>query len=265
MPIAPGLGLALALALVTWRPVRPGIERTEFVAGPGALARVRVIALRLDPCRVRLAPEERARLSGLRGAWTVDSMPVDALLAFNGGQFSGGTPWGWYVRDGVEQHPPGTGSLAMALTVTEDGGVALVPPDEIAARRGKVRHAIQSYPMLLLDGVLPLPLRAPGRGVDLEHRDTRLAIGTAADGKVIIAMTRFEGIAGQGATLPYGPTLPELAGIMRRLGAVRAVGLDGGLSSQLAVRDADGDVMALTNWRMVPVGMVGYENERGCR
>jgi exopolysaccharide biosynthesis protein len=178
------------------------------------------------------------------------------VVALNAGQFREGTPWGWVVQDSVERQAPGSGSLAMAV-VFDDASLRLLAPDEIAGVRGTVRAAIQSYPMLLVDGVMPPPLRAPGRGVDLEHRDSRLAIGTDREGRVLIVLTRFRGAGSAGATLPFGPTIPELARLMRRLGATRAVGLDGGLSSQLALREADANVTTWSNWRMVPMGIVG--------
>src|SRR5690606_2873934 len=149
---------------VPWAPVGAGVERASFpLARKGVLASVQVIAVRVVPCRVALEFVERTRYEGLRGAWTVDSMGSDAILALNGGQFREGTPWGWIVRDGVEQQPPGTGALAMALVV-DNGAVRLLRPDEIAAARGTVQHAIQSYPALVVDGVMPTQLRTAGQG-----------------------------------------------------------------------------------------------------
>jgi exopolysaccharide biosynthesis protein len=244
---------------VQWAAVRQGVDRTEFpLASSGVLSLVQITALRLDPAQIRFELSARSRYEGLRGAWTVDSMPDDAIVALNAGQFVEGRPWGWLVDSGVERQAPGSGSLAMAV-VFDSSAVRLLAPAEIAAARGSVRHAIQSYPMLLVDGVLPEPLRASGRGVDLEHRDSRLAIGTDATGRVVIAITRFRGAGGAGTTLPYGPTVPELAALMQRLGAIRAVGLDGGLSSQLALRENDTRVKQWSNWRMVPLGIVGKE------
>ena len=72
-------------------------------------------------------------------------------------------------------------------------------------------------------------------------------------------LTRFRGAGSAGATLPFGPTIPELATLMRRLGATRAVGLDGGLSSQLALRESSTTLRQWSNWRMVPLGIVGVE------
>lgn len=253
------LGTAPATPGVRWTMARDGVERTEFaMTERGVLHTVQVIALRLDPARVRLDLMARTRYAGLRGAWTVDSMPDEAVLALNAGQFREGTPWGWLVQDSVERQAPGSGSVAMAV-VFDQGAVRLLTPSEIPAARGTVRAAIQSYPMLLVDGVMPPPLRAPGRGVDLDHRDTRLAIGTDAAGRVLIVITRFRGAGAAGATLPFGPTIPELAALMQRLGATRAVGLDGGLSSQLALREGDTTLRQWSNWRMVPLGIVGVE------
>ncbi|MBP9899659.1 MAG: phosphodiester glycosidase family protein [Gemmatimonadales bacterium] len=253
------LGPRAASPGITWAAARDGIERTEFaMAERGVLQAVQVIALRIDPARIQLDLMARTRYAGLRGAWTVDSMPAEAVLALNAGQFREGTPWGWLVQDGVERQAPGTGSVAMAV-VFDAGAVRLLTPEEIPAARGTVRAAIQSYPMLLVDGVMPPPLRAPGRGVDLEHRDTRLAIGTDAEGRVLLVLTRFRGAGSAGATLPFGPTIPELASLMRRLGATRAVGLDGGLSSQLALRESSTTLRQWSNWRMVPLGIVGVE------
>jgi hypothetical protein len=263
MLVLPSAAFLIALtSSITWRSVRPGLERTEFLfARSGLLARVHVIALRIDPCRIRLSAMERLRDDGLRNAWTIDSIPADAVVALNGGQFKATTPFGWSVTDGVEESPPGTGPLTMAVTVDNGGVVRLLTPDEIPAYRGHVAQALQTYPTLLVDGALPRQLLPASHDIDLAHRDSRLAIGTTADGMVIVALTRFGGGTGVGSTLPYGPTIPELATLMRRLGTTRAVGLDGGLSSQLAVREANGRLTKWTNWRKVPVGIVGTATE----
>lgn len=254
---ATAVGLLLAATQsIPWRTVHHGVERAEYVAArSGPLAKVKVVVLRLEPSRVTLALTTRSRDEGLRGAWTIDSLAVEGLAAFNGGQFVGGAPWGWFVREGVELQVPGTGPLAMAVVVDSTGQIALPTPEEIPGWRGRAREAMQSYPTLLVGGALPDQLRTAGRGVDLGHRDARLALGLDGRGRILVALTRFIGVAGHGTSFPYGPTLPEMAELMRRLGAVRAVGLDGGLSSQLVVREQDGTLTRHSNWRMVPVGV----------
>jgi exopolysaccharide biosynthesis protein len=92
--------------------------------------------------------------------------------------------------------------------------------------------------------------------VDLQHRDSRLAIGELRDGRVLILLTRFEGLGGVLDNLPFGLTTPETAALMGALGCRRAVLLDGGISSQLAVRDAARGLRAWRGMRYVPLGLV---------
>jgi hypothetical protein len=227
------------------------------MAAGGPLSEVNAIVVRLDPARLRLQLELASVDYGIRAAWTVDRMPDDGVAAFNAGQFIGGIPWGWVVLDGVERQEPGSGRLAMSLVIDEAGAPALVTPDELPAVRKRARFALQSYPMLLSgNGETPRELRASGRGVDLTHRDARLAIGTRRDGSVVVVLTRFAGAGAIGARLPWGPTVPEMAAFMRSLGCDRAMMLDGGISSQLAVRGADGRVKSWSNFRKVPLAVV---------
>jgi len=108
------------------------------------------------------------------------------------------------------------------------------------------------------DGVVPAALRREDAGVDLRHRDCRLALGVLRDGRILIALTRFDGLGGVLAPLPFGPTTPEMAALMGALGAQRAVLLDGGISGQLLVRDEDGATHLWEGWRRVPLGLVAF-------
>jgi exopolysaccharide biosynthesis protein len=258
-----GAALALAVHGMLWHPVRPGVwERESAMASRGPLTGVRVVAVRFDPAQVSFALHEATTDYGLRGAWNVDSMPGDATAAFNAGQFIGGSPWGWLVRDGVEIQSPGSGTMAMSFVLDASGRVALVMPDELPAHRARARLGFQSYPALLAGaGQMPWELLAPGRGVDLDHRDSRLAICTFADGSVVVALTRFTAMGRAAETLPWGPTVPEMAAFMKSLGCRRAMLLDGGISSQLALRRADGSLARWTNWRNVPLAMVVSQRE----
>jgi exopolysaccharide biosynthesis protein len=92
--------------------------------------------------------------------------------------------------------------------------------------------------------------------VNLRHRDARWAIGLLRDGRVLVAMTRFEALGGALSNLPFGLTTPEMAAVMGALGASRAVLLDGGISSQLLVRDTTGNARAWRGIRQVPLGLV---------
>lgn len=92
--------------------------------------------------------------------------------------------------------------------------------------------------------------------MDLEHRDARLALGIQRDGRLLVALTRFEGLGGALSTLPFGLTTPEMAALMGALGCGEAVLLDGGISSQLRLRTADGTVHRWRGIRRVPLALL---------
>ena len=244
-----GLVAHSTLPVMTW-------SRSPM-ATTGPLAYVDVVVVRMNPGRLQFQLQREMADYGLHAAWTIDRIPSHGLVAFNAGHFIGGYPWGWLVMDGVEQQAPGKGSLAMSFVVDHAGRASLVPPAELPAVRGKVAFAFQSYPMLLTGNAeVPWELQGAGRGVSLTHRDSRLAIGIRANGSVIVALTRFTGAGAVGERLPFGPTVVEMAEFMRSKGCVRAMMLDGGLSSQLALRDARGTVERWANWRAVPLAVV---------
>lgn len=228
------------------------------MATSGPLSSVRAIAVRLDPARLRFALDTATRDDGMVGNWSIDRIPATAVVALNTGQFTGGAPWGWVVQDGAESRPPGPGTLVMSFVVDSTRRVSLVTPDELLGVRHSVVTAFQSYPALLVgEGTVPWELEAPGRGVSLTHRDSRLAIGILADGSVVVVLTRFAGLGPAGEILPWGPTVPEMAAFMKSLGCRRAMLLDGGLSSQLALR-GPGKLSRWRNWRPVPLGLLVF-------
>jgi exopolysaccharide biosynthesis protein len=111
--------------------------------------------------------------------------------------------------------------------------------------------------MLLRDGVVPAPLSQPGRGVEVAHRDARLALGTMADGRVVIALTRFDALGESLGRIPFGFTSEEVAAVMGALGCRQALLLDGGISGQMMVRDAEGAARTWPGTRSVPLGLIG--------
>ncbi len=246
--------------VVAWDQLRPGLELGSFrVAAAGEGRWTRVILLHIDPARYRLRLDAKLSEDLTSAVWTVDSAPPSAIAAWNAGQFNGIAPWGWTVMDGLELRPPGIGPLSMAIVADSNGVVRLVEPDSIDAVRaaGGVTTALQSYPTLLTrDGEIPAQIREPGLGVDVTHRDARLAVGQRADGTLLVMLTRFDGLGEAGGEIPFGLTLRETAELLKAQGAVRAVALDGGISSQLMVRGDTGAPRSWRAWRKVPVGMV---------
>jgi exopolysaccharide biosynthesis protein len=179
-------------------------------------------------------------------------------VAFDAGQFRASLPWGWVVTGGREVLAPQYAPLAAAVVVDPDGRVRIVSPGNVAAerQRGTAREAFQSYPMLLEEGRVPAPLMQAGQGVDLGHRDSRLALGTLPDGRVIVALTRFDALGQKLGRIPFGLTTPEMAAVMGALGCRRALLLDGGISGQLLVRDSVGAARVWPGIRSVPMGLV---------
>ena len=242
---------------IDWRPGASGIEWGELqLRGASEAWRTRVVVVRLDPSRVELSLAP-AFTSNER--WTVGDADDGIALALDAGQFRGSLPWGWVVTGGREMLAPEYAPLAGAVVVDRSGAVRVVAPDSVAAeqRRGTAREAFQSYPMLLQDGVVPAPLRVAGSGVDLSHRDARLALGTLADGRVVIALTRFDAFGPSLGRVPFGLTSPEMAAVMGALGCRQALLLDGGISGQLLLREAAGSIRTWPGTRSVPLGLVG--------
>lgn len=252
---------------VAWRGAGPGVEWGElYLAGSGEAFRIRALAVRIDPRLVRLRLTATP-MAWERPTWTVDSAARESVVALNVGQFRDNAPWGWIIRDGRELQPPGAGPLSMALVADSSGVVRLVAADGISQARahGGIAQAFQSYPALLVgNGSVPNALMRQGNGIDVAHRDSRLAIGELPDGRLLIVLTRFEGAGGYLSQLPFGFTTPEMAALMGALGCQRAVLLDGGISGQLALRDGAGELRAWRGLRKVPVGMIAIPRCGDC-
>jgi hypothetical protein len=242
-----------------WKRLSDGVDWAEArLAGEAPAWRMRLIVVRVDPSRVSLSLDMDLTLGDAKPAWTIDRAPGDALVAVNAGQFVGAMPWGWVVIDGVPRLEPGVGPLSTAIAIDRAGRVRWLAGDSLAARPADVVTALQSYPTLLSgDGVVPTALCEAGHGVDLAHRDARLAIGGLRDGRLLIVMTRFDAFGESAGAVPIGPTTPEMAAVMGALGAREAVMLDGGISAQLVLRDpATGHAWRWPGWRKVPLALI---------
>ncbi len=262
---------SVLLAALHWTPARAGMAWAELpLRGDGEAWRTRAIIVRIDPRRVRFRLDTAfTHMRDANGAitrlarWRTSAAPAHALLAVNAGQFDatllGTLPWGWVVLQGREWRPPGVGPLSSAVAFDSSGTVRLLSPAALASpdRAHGVSHAFQSFPTLLTDdGDVPPALRDSTRGVDLTHRDARLALGVQRDGSLLIVLTRFDALGRVLGAVPFGLTTPEMAALMGALGCARAVMLDGGISAQLQLRDARGALQAWPGWRRVPLGLV---------
>ena len=237
---------------VQWQPGQTGVEWAEL-----STASLKLVLARIDPAVVRLDLAWGFDAASDRPNWTI-GRAGDAAIAFNAGMFVDALPWGWVVQGGTERLAPGKGPLSSALIGLRDGSLAWVDGDDVSAWRARkdVAFAFQSYPTLLTaDGRLPTALIQPG-SINLDHRDARLAIGLDRDGKLLVVLTRLDSEIPGLDRVPFGLTVPEMAAVMGALGARQAMLLDGGISAQLAVRDANGNQRQFPGIRKVPLGLV---------
>lgn len=251
---APSATLA---AGIEWHASRPGVAWSEAaLAGSGEAWRTRLVLIRLDPRHLRFRLDT-AFAPDHAPAWRVERARRDVVFAVNAGQFVHTLPWGGVVLDGREFLDAGHGPLAATIVFDSTGAVQFTAGDSLP-RRGGIAWAFQSYPLLLVHGDIPAPLRDAGAAtsIDLAHRDARAAIGILPDGRILVALTRFDALGGALGFVPFGLTTPEMAAVMGAAGARDAVMLDGGISAQAIVRDANGTAHAWPGVRAVPLALV---------
>ncbi len=240
---------------VRWQRGAIGIEWAETeLSGSGEAYRTKLILVRIDPRTVRFALDTAT--DGTAAAWRLARAPSGAVVAFNAGQFTRALPWGWVVLDGHTLLEASVAPLVSTVTIMPDGAVRLTHAR--LPNRDGVRWAFQSYPTLLDAHTVPPPLRQADCGIDVAHRDARLALGVQSDGRLLVAMTRFDALGAALGRLPFGLTTPEMAAVMGALGATDAVLLDGGISAQLMVRDASGVLHQWPGVRDVPLALVAF-------
>ena len=148
------------------------------------------------------------------------------------------------VRDGAGDSAIGPGQAVLSVSDTAEpwatqldvgGEVSLAVT--VATLWDSVRQSVGGRDLILMNGqqVPPEP------GHDGNH--ARTAVGIDAAGKVLLVSA--EG----GGALKKGLRLAELTALMQSLGAVHALNLDGGSSTQMAVRQpGDINVSLVTPW-----------------
>jgi len=247
---------ALANA-ISWRAAGAGMLWSEIeLAGSGEAWRTRVVLVKLDPRAVRLRLDT-AFTARLTPAWTLTRADPHAVFAVNAGQFVQALPWGWVVLGGRQFLAPGRGPLSVAVVMDSSGMLHWLRGNDVLRHPPThVAWAFESYPALLDSGVVPEPLRANGHGLDVAHRDARLALGRLADGTLLVALTRFGAFGGTLGPVPFGLTTPEMAALMGALGSRDAVLLDGGISAQMLLRDASGATHHWRGLREVPLALM---------
>jgi hypothetical protein len=246
-------------ARVHWRRAADGVSTGELqLSGTGEAWRTRLVVVRLDVTRLSFSLDTAWTRSAAPN-WKIARAPRDALFAMNAGQFRTAFPWGHVVLNGRQLFPPARGPLAMTLAVDSAGSVHWV--HDGAPMPSGVAWAFQSYPVILREHEVPAALRAPDRGIDVAHRDARLALGLLPDGALLVALTRFEGLGKTLESVPFGLTAPEMAAVMGALGASDAVLLDGGISAQVVAGQGAARI-ALLGWRAVPLAFIAHARKQ---
>jgi uncharacterized protein YigE (DUF2233 family) len=257
---APVVWSAAPLAdAITWKAGAEGVQWGELsLRGSGEAWRTRLVVARVDPVRVRLMLDT-AFTRQREAAWTLASAPAAAVLAVNAGQFEATMPWGWVVLDGHRWLPPQHGPLSAALFQDSLGTLRWALGDAVQAVAASTpRWAFQSYPAVLAGDSVLRPIRVANGGIDVAHRDARAGICLTRDGRLLIALTRFDAAGRTLDFVPFGLTVPEMAGILGALGCRDAMLLDGGISARLRVRDASGAAHDWEGLRSVPLGLVAF-------
>lgn len=250
--------------VLKWQPAHPGLAISELQLRAGSMRwPVRTIAVRIEPDSFDLELVMATASNRMTGIWNVDSTAATAALAFNAGQFKETGPWGWLVMNSYERRDPGFGPLSAGIAIDTAGRVRWIAPAQLANARTdrSIRFAFQSYPLLLMDGVVP-PLLYVSDDVDRDHRDARLILAQMPDSSLLILLTRFDGFGGNIERVPIGLTVPESVALVGALGARNAVMLDGGISAQMLVRQANGIVHKWSGFRNVPLALVAHPRKR---
>ncbi len=154
-----------------------------------------------------------------------------ALVAVNGGFFDteNGGSWDYVkVANKVINVTKTTTARANAILLIDKKGVDIQPASSIDYAHNKVPNILLSGPLLVYHGLDA----APTSNAFNNNRHPRSAIGVTADQKLILIV-----VDGRNS-LAAGMRLPELAKILRWLGARDAMNLDGGGSSTLYVKGA---------------------------
>ncbi len=187
---------------------------------------VRVIAVAVQPPRVRLTLHDTTAAPMYGTTWTIDRAPARTRIA--AGVTQPVTPWPDADPQGMERDTAGD-------------------PVERLFERVRGHSLVQS------DGRESPNCTA---GSDAT-RDRRLSVGIRRDGSLLFVLAHFDG-AGDASTLaPLGPTTAELAVIMHALGARRAMSLADGPAAQLLVREGrDGSEKRWPGLRGTPFGLV---------
>lgn len=162
---------------------------------------------------------------------------LDLAVAVNGGFFA------HQMRDGDPHHyfagePARAANLVMIdgqIATAAHDGAALVFDAQNHASIGTINKEVPASARQIIAGGDQIVLRGQNVGVD-QDRAPRTSAGLADGGKTLVLLV----VDGRRPETSAGMTLKELAAAMIALGCTDAINLDGGGSSAMVRKNADG-------------------------
>jgi hypothetical protein len=122
-----------------------------------------------------------------------------------------------------------------------------------------VDQAVGGGPWILKDGKEFIDLEAEGMTASFSKtKHPRTAVGTTAEGKLLLVT-----VDGR-QTISEGISLPDLSALMRRLGCVNAINLDGGGSTTLAIKGLIANSVSGSDERAVANGLLVFAPQAEC-
>ena len=146
-----------------------------------------------------------------------------------------GKPTGAFVLEGIDVTTESEGNNYSFFAVLKDGTYMIGAKGEYSKYKGQIQEAIGGYIHIVKDGEVV-------SGLDKTTLYPRQTLGLTADGKLIL-MTAD----GSQAPVTVGITIQEQAEIMKSLGCVEAIHLDGGNSLTFGAIREGKDEFTLVN------------------
>ncbi len=171
---------------------------------------------------------------------TIAEVKLDAMntpIPKDGAVISGGGPAALFLKENAKPGDTITLQVNLKSAATCDWN--------------QVEQAVGGGPWLLKDGNEFIDLEAEGMGASFSTtKHPRTAAGTTAEGKLMLVT-----VDGR-QSISSGASLADLSALMKRLGCVNAINLDGGGSSTLAVKGVVANSISGSDERAVANGLL---------
>ena len=223
------------ISSVSWRILCPGVETADIYDARLPLI-AHAVKIDLRNPSISIVSTEASRFCNTQGGVTGETTQefaerLHTVAACNAAPFHASslflsrcrTVIGIHITEHSRMSAPN--ARYGALLFYADKTARIVDTQTEEDFLAEVCYAFGGYWTILRDGVV-LPQK-------LEHRDSRTAVGLAADGTILILLA----VEGEWKGRSQGLSYTETAVLLRALGASDALQFDGGSSSALVVRE----------------------------